>query len=79
MKFRIHENLGEGRWHCTAWSESGHEDLAFRTWMDERYPDCLYQHRFNGGEPYWEIRGGDKRILSLILLRWDTGKGRRPW
>ena len=79
MKFRIHTNLGEDRWHATAWSESNDEDHAFKDWMDLRYPDCLYHNRFNGGEPFWELRGGDKRILSIILLRWDTGKGRRPW
>lgn len=79
MRFRIHNNLGEDRWHATAWTENNQEDEDFRNWMDERLPDCLYVHRFNGGEPYWELRGGDKRNLSIILLRWDTGKGRRPW
>jgi len=72
MKFRNQLHPGEGRWYMIGRTKNQEEDKAFREWMDKHCPDCMYILRFNSGDPYWEIRGGDKKWQSLILLRWTT-------
>ena len=71
MKFRV-KDLGEERWYMIGFSSGGKEDQEFYDWMNIHYPDCMFVKRSNyGDEPYWEIRGGDKRQQTMILLRWN--------
>lgn len=71
MKFRVQTNLNEDRWYMTAPSVNAAEDKQFREWMDANCPDCMCVLRFNSGEPYWELRGGDVHLRTLILMRWS--------
>ena len=70
-KIRVHE-LGPQRWHMTVLFENddGAVNWEFKKWMADNYPDCLCIHRWNGGEPYWELRGGDPLDQAFIAMRW---------
>lgn len=70
MKF-FSKDLGEPRWFMMGWSSGAVEDRAFCEWMDNNCEDCMYILRFNSGEPYWELRGGDQHLRTLILMRWQ--------
>ena len=70
-KMRVHE-LGPQRWHMSVWfaNDDGSVNWEFKKWMADNYPDCLCIHRFNNGEPYWELRGGDQMDQAFIAMRW---------
>lgn len=70
MRF-ISKDLGPERWFMKGYSKDHFEANAFHDWMTKNCPDCLFTHRFNSGDPYWEIRGGDKKLQTLILLKWQ--------
>lgn len=73
MKIRRKE-LGLNRFYLRMTSSGYAEDRAFEKWMDETCSECMYVKRSNyGEEPYWEVRGGDLRLQTLIILRWTTG------
>lgn len=66
------KDLGPNRFYITVATDSWHEDLEFKEWMDQHCPDCMYIKRENFGEKgFWEVRGGEMRLQSLILLRWS--------
>jgi hypothetical protein len=72
MKIRS-KDLGTNRWFLTMKSSGYKEDEAFKEWMDRNCPECMYVKRENyGEESYWEVRGGDMRTQTMILLRWST-------
>jgi len=73
MQFRIHIT-DPARWHMSGVSSGVQEDAEFREWISDMYPECLYLYRFNHGNPFWELRGGDLTTQSLIILRWSTEK-----
>ena len=70
-KIRIHE-LGPHRWHMSVRfnNDDGSVKWEVKTWMADNYPDCLCIHRWNGGEPYWELRGGNEMDQAFIAMRW---------
>jgi hypothetical protein len=70
MKIRS-KNLGEERWFLIMKSSGPVEDREFKEWMDKHCSECMYVNRFNGGDPYWEVRGGDMRQQTMILLKWS--------
>lgn len=72
MKFRV-KDLGDERWYMLGFSKDHQEENEFVKWMTIHFPDCMFVKRSNyGDKPFWEIRGGDKRQQTLILLRWST-------
>jgi len=70
-KIRVHE-LGQERWHMTIRFDSftSTATFEFKKWMSENYPDCLCIHRWNNGDPYWEVRGGDPIDQAFIAMWW---------
>jgi hypothetical protein len=71
-KIRVHD-LGPQRWHMTIRFDNiytNEVNFDFKQWMHENYPDCLCIHRFNNGDPYWELRGGDPADQAFIAMRW---------
>lgn len=70
MKVRSND-LGDQRWLLTMHSSGQDEDREFKEWMDKHCSDCMYVKRFNSGDPYWEVRGGDMRLQTMILLKWS--------
>jgi hypothetical protein len=73
-KIRVHD-LGPQRWHMTVKFESpvvAGIEFEFKKWMADNYPDCLCIHRFNNGDPYWEVRGGDPMDQAFIAMRWGS-------
>ena len=69
-KIRVHD-LGPQRWHMTIrFTDNGTINFEFKQWMNDNYPDCLCIHRFNNGEPFWEVRGGDPSDQAFIAMRW---------
>lgn len=66
----ISRDIGLQRWQLILKSDDYNEEVAFKEWMDEHYPECMCVKRFNSGDPYWEVRGGELRIQTHILLRW---------
>jgi hypothetical protein len=73
MRFSV-KDLGPERWFMRGYTKNAEEDQAFHTWMTANCSDCLFLNRFNSGDPYWEIRGGDKKLQTLILLKWQGDK-----
>lgn len=71
---RVHD-LGPSRWHMIVKFGEDRDNhvvnFEFKHWMAEHYPDCLCIHRFNNGDPYWELRGGDPSDQAFIAMRWS--------
>ena len=60
-----------GRWILHLQSSRSHEENeTFKEWMDKNCSECMCIHRFNNGDPYWAIQGGDMNKRTLILLKW---------
>lgn len=59
------------RWHMAGRSRTFQEDTDFCEWMANFYPECECIHRFNDGDPFWSVRGGDPETQAMILLRWQ--------
>ena len=70
-KIRVYD-LGPHRWHMSVRfnNDDGAVNWVFKKWMADNYPDCLCIHRWNGGEPYWELRGGNQMDQAFIAMRW---------
>ena len=73
-KIRVHD-LGDDRWHMTIKFDRTDRppiNQEFKQWMQDNYPSCMCQYRFNNGtEPFWELRGGDPMDQIMIALRWS--------
>ena len=71
-KIRVHD-LGPQRWHMSIWFPASAIviNYEFKKWMSDNYPDCLCIHRWNSGDPYWEVRGGDQADQAFIAMRWS--------
>jgi hypothetical protein len=70
---KVHD-LGQERWHMTIRFDSftATVNFEFKKWMAENYPDCLCINRWNNGDPYWEVRGGDPLDQTFIAMRWGA-------
>lgn len=69
-KIKVHD-LGPQRWHMTIWFPRSIPHGQFEEWMQENYPDCFCKWYINfGGDPYYEVRGGDPDDQMLIAMRW---------
>ena len=66
----VSKDIGPQRWLLILKSKDYNEEVAFKDWMDEHCPECMCVKRFNDADPFWEVRGGEPRTQTLILLRW---------
>lgn len=71
MQIKRH-NIGRQRWHLTIIADNWLENKAFDNWMKEYCPECMCIRRWNSGQPYWEVRGGDIGQMMMIYMRWEN-------
>lgn len=72
MRIRRH-NIGDQRWHVTAFYDGGREKEEFKRWVDENIPGCFCVAREDyDGTRYFEVRGKDPGDMMVLVLRWSS-------
>ena len=70
MIFRVIE-VDEGtHWHMMVWTQGPVSDRVFGEWLQTHYPAVSAVNRFNGGNPYWVLKGDNPRDQTHILMKW---------
>lgn len=70
-KIHVHRNLGPDRWHMQVWFPRGGPHHEFEAWVRDTFHDVFCKFYSNyGGDPYYELRGGNPDDQTLIALRW---------
>lgn len=72
MRIRRH-NVGERRWHISAFYDGGREKEEFHRWVKEHLPGCFCAARedYTLGR-YFEVRGSDPGQMMLLFLIWSS-------
>lgn len=68
----IKKEVWPTRWHMRIQIKNWKQNREFFEWMKENCADCMCVRRYNSSEPYWELRGGDRGLMMLIIMRWIT-------
>ncbi len=76
MRIRKH-NVGQQRWHISAFVNGGREKEEFLAWIRENMPDCFCTYREGllydpDNSRYFELRGTDHGQMMMIVMRWMT-------
>jgi hypothetical protein len=61
--------IGPLRWHIEVWPIDRDEQITFKSWMNENFPDVMCTRRYDARH-YFEIRGTDIIALTTIKLTW---------
>ena len=70
MRIRRH-NVGDRRWHLSAYFNDWREKEEFQRWIKENISDCFCVYRDDGRNRYFEIRGSDLGQMMVLFLRWS--------
>ena len=54
-------------WYCWVYPEDG---VEFADWMADNCPSSECVHRFNSGDPVWNVYIKDEQEATLFALRW---------
>jgi hypothetical protein len=63
----------DGRWASNIFVDKPGGTDALIRWLDDNIPEqCDLAYRYNSGDPYWHITGGQHQrdVLTVLILTW---------